>query len=68
MTTGGIILITENIDESKKQPNRIFIDKELAIKVIMDQRTTTYELNLKQTTNRCHSNQIKLSGKKSLET
>ena len=36
MTTGGIILITENIDESKKQPNRIFIDKELAIKVIMD--------------------------------
>ena len=26
----------EPVDEAKKQPNRSFIDKELAIKVIMD--------------------------------
>ena len=30
----------ELVDEPKKQPNRIFIDKELATKVIMDCRTT----------------------------
>ena len=29
----------ELVDEQKKQPNRIFISKELATKVIMDCRT-----------------------------
>ena len=30
----------ELVDEQKKQPNRIFINKELIIKVIIDCRTT----------------------------
>ena len=32
--------IYELVDESKKQPNRVFIQKELATKVIMNYRTT----------------------------
>ena len=31
----------EIIDETKKQPNRIFIDEQLTVKVIMDFRTTS---------------------------
>ena len=31
----------EIINEPKKQPNRIFIDEQLAFKVIMDFRTTS---------------------------
>ena len=31
----------EIIDETKKQPNRIFIDEQLTVKVIMDFRATS---------------------------